>query len=113
MTDQAISLEELLEKDGVPVTTAFLIYQTPEGQWSATPDFDELDLNPTRKATFDDIISGASAVVAGCTAQQAAMTTLVMMEQRAQAQMAAMQQQQEANRAASLIDPSKLRNPRA
>ena len=113
MAEQAISLEELMKKDGQPVTTAFVVYQTPEGQWAASADFDEMEFNQTRKATFDDIISGSSAVVAGCTAQQAAMTTLVMMEQRAQAQMAAMQQQQEANKVASLIDPSKLRNPRA
>lgn len=112
MAEQAISLAELMTKDGEAVVTAFLVYQTLEGQWVATAEITK-DVSPDRASTLDDIIGGASAVVAGCTAQQSAMMTLMMMEQRAQAQMAAMQQQQETSRVASLIDPSKLRNPRA
>lgn len=111
--EQAISLEELMAQRGSDVHTAFTVYQTLEGQWVVTPEIGELNLTPERQATFDDIIGGSSAIVASCTAQQAAMTTLTIMEQRAAQQMQAMQQQQAASKVASLIDPSKLRNPRA
>src|SRR5690349_6503802 len=97
---QETNLKLLMEQSGTDVTTAFMVFQTPEGQWSAT-------------AELDDIIGGSSAVVVGCTAQQSAMTTLFLMEQKAQQQMQMIQQQQEAQKVASLIDPSKLRNPRA
>src|SRR5690349_1308930 len=102
-----------MEQSGTDVTTAFMVFQTPEGQWSATAEFDDMKFNLDRKATLDDIIGGSSAVVVGCTAQQSAMTTLFLMEQKAQQQMQMIQQQQEAQKVASLIDPSKLRNPRA
>jgi hypothetical protein len=110
--DQAISLEELMKQDGQPATTAFLVYQV-DGQWAAAADYEDLELSLERKATLDDIIAGVSAVKVGASAQHTAMTTLFMMQQQTMIAQQKMQQQQEANKIASLIDPSKLRNPKA
>lgn len=111
--EQELNLAELMEKVGKSVTTAFLVYQTLDGNWIATADFQNENLDLERTATFDDIIGGASAVTSGCTAQQAAMHTIMMMEQRAQVMQEQMRQQAEAQKVSQLIDPSKLRNPRA
>jgi hypothetical protein len=111
--DQATSLEELMKQHGEPATTAFLVYQTSEGQWAAAADYEEMELSLERKATLDDIIAGVSAVKVGASAQHTAMTTLFMMQQQTMIAQQKMQQQQEANKIASLIDPSKLRNPKA
>lgn len=112
-TEQDNNLAALLENMGTPVTTAFLIYQTQEGNWTATAQFQELNLELDRESTFDDIIGGTAAVHAGCISQQSAMHTVMIMEQRAAALQEQMRQQAEANKVSSLIDPTKLRNPRA
>lgn len=109
---EKISLEDLMKQDGTPVTTAFIVYQTPEGQWTASATLD-MELNPERQATLDDIVSGTSTVKAGAVAQQTAMTTIVAMNQQAQAMQQHMLQQQEAAKVANLIDPRKMRNPNA
>lgn len=123
-----IDLEELRQKkafeelqaeksdspsSSTPVTTAFLVVQDKLGQWLALSDFDQHDLTADRVATMDDIIGGSAAVLTGCQSQQTAMSTVMMMQQQAQAMQQQMLQQQQAQKAASLIDPSKLRNPRA
>lgn len=53
------------------VTTAFLVYQLPNGSWNVTADAG-LPIVPSRPATPDDFISGASNVVAKTTASTAA-----------------------------------------
>jgi hypothetical protein len=112
-SEQEANLAELMGKLGKDVATAFLIYQTLEGNWVATAKFQEENLNLEREATFDDMIGGSAAVQSGCTAQQAAMHTVMVMEQRAAAMQEHMRQQAETQKVSQLIDPSKLRNPRA
>jgi|SRR5690242_268119 len=107
------TLDELMAEVGEAVTTAFLIYQTPEGQWIATSDYEEKKLNLERRATYDDIVGGCAAVGQGCSVQQSAIAVVQFMEQRAMAAQQAMMQQQQAAQTAKLIDPSKLRNPNA
>jgi uncharacterized protein with beta-barrel porin domain len=108
---QKKNLQELeAETDKNAVVTAFLITQTPEGQWVAHVDFKDMDLTMDRVATFDDIVAGAANIQAGATVQQTAMMTLHLMDQRAQMMQQQMLQQQDAQRAASLIDPTKLRS---
>lgn len=111
--EQAANLEELLSQKAPAVTTAFLVYQTEDGQWVADHDISGKEFELTRNATMDDIIAGVSAIYAGATAQQTAAATIIMMEQRAQVMQQQMRQQAESNKIASLIDPSKLRNPKA
>lgn len=111
--EQLTNLEELLEKNAQDVTTAFLVYQTEDGQWTATAKIDEVNLNLSRESTFDDIIAGSAAVHAGSIAQQTAMHTIMMMESRAAAAQKFMREQAESQKVSQLIDPSKLRNPRA
>lgn len=110
---QQQKLAELQANSGQEAVTAFLVYQTDEGQWVADVDFKDKDLSMTRTATFDDIIAGCANIQAGATVQQTAMMTLHLMDQRAQMMQQQMQQQQEAQRVASLIDPSKLRSKNA
>lgn len=112
-SDQAKTLDELMAETGEPVTTAFLVFQTPEGQWVCTSDYEDKVLNPSRQATFDDIVSGCAAVQQGCQVQQTALATIQFMEQRAIAAQQAMAQQQASANVAKLIDPTKLRNPKA
>ena len=101
---------ELLENSGVEeVTTAFLVVQDSKGQWAAYAEFADKDLSMARTATLDDIVGGCANVQIGCQTQQAAIATVVMMEQRAAQMQYQMQQQQDMQRAASLIDPNKLR----
>lgn len=109
---QKQAFEELMaEKDDTQkaVTTAFLIVQDSNGQWSAYHDYESLSLAVERQATFDDIVGGCENVKLGCQIQQTSMNTMIVMEQRAQAMQQQMIQQQEANKVASLIDPKKLR----
>lgn len=101
--------------NGLEVITAFLVIQTPNGQWSATSDFSQR-LSLQRAATVDDFIAGSENVKVGCTAQQNAVATMIMMEQRAQQiaqQQAALAQQKaaqaETDRIALALDPRKLR----
>lgn len=111
--EQHKNLDDLMEKLGEDVTTAFLVYQTQEGNWTATADFKNKNLNLDREATYDDIIGGSAAVHSGAIAQQTALHTLMMMESRAAQAQKFMQEQQAAAQAAKLIDPTKIRNPRA
>jgi hypothetical protein len=103
--------ELLAEKEDTTeeVTTAFLIVQGIDGQWSAYAEFADKDLDMQRTATMDDIVGGCANVGTGCQIQQTAMSTVIMMEQRAAMMQYQAQQQQEAQRISSLIDPSKLR----
>lgn len=107
--EQQSNLEELLGNLGEEVTTAFLVYQTTEGQWVAEANYSEKNFTLQRQAVLDDFIGGTSAVHAGASAQQTAMFTMLHMDQRARAVQQQMQQQQEASRISQLIDPSKLR----
>jgi len=115
-----IDLEELQKKQAAElladrdsgaeeVTTAFLIVQNKDGQWSAYADFAGMDVEMDRQATLDDIIGGCENVKVGCQTQQTAISTVIMMEQRAAMMQQQMMQQQEAQRISSLIDPNKLR----
>jgi len=98
-----------VEEEATVVTTAFLVVQGSDGQWAAFSEFDDLNLKQDRIATFDDIVGGCANVTIGCQVQQTALNTMVMMEQRAQQMQQQMRAQQEANKVASLIDPTKLR----
>lgn len=111
--EQHDNLDALIEKLGTDVTTAFLVYQTEDGQWTATAKIDEVNLNLNREATFDDIIAGSAAIHSGAVAQQTAMHTITMMEARAAAAQQFMREKQASAEAAKLIDPTKIRNPRA
>jgi len=111
--EQHKNLDDLMEKLGEDVTTAFLVYQTQDGNWTAVADFKNKNLNLDREATSDDIIAGSAAVHSGATSQQTAFFTVMMMEQRAAAAQKYMQEQAAAQQAAKLIDPTKIRNPRA
>lgn len=91
------------------VTTAFLLVQDTKGQWAAYAEFADKDLSMQRTATLDDIIGGCANVSVGCQTQQVAISTVIMMEQRAAQMQQQIMQQQDAQRAASLIDPRKLR----
>ena len=84
------------EKESQPVTTAFLVVQHENGQWSAHADWEELDIVASRKAHMDDFVSGAANIQTSVAVQQAAMHTLIAMNQQAQA----MQQQMEAQKIA-------------
>lgn len=87
------------EKSPQPVTTAFLVIQHENGQWSAHADWDELDIVPSRKAHMDDFVSGAANIQTSVAVQQAAMHTLIAMNQQAQA----MQQQYETQKLAQSL----------
>lgn len=117
---QTIDLEELRQKkafeelqaqkenepvEGTPVTTAFLIAQQPNGQWVALAEYKNIELEPERPATMDDIIGGCAAVQSGCEAHQTATAVMMYMNQQARQ----MQAQMDSQRVASMIDPSKLR----
>lgn len=116
-----IDLEELRQKKAFaeaevnnpsssqPVTTAFLVVQDANGQWSALAEYENADLDLQRKATFDDMVGGCANISMGCQVQQQAVASMVMMEQRAQQMQMFAQQQAESQRVASLIDPKKLR----
>lgn len=107
------ALEEILasqEQASQEVTTAFLVVQDTKGQWAAYADYQGLEINAQRQASLDDIVGGCANTIMGCQVQQTGISTVIMMEQRAQQMQQQMLQQQSANRAASLIDPSKLRS---
>jgi len=116
-----IDLEELAQKKkfedlmaerentSEQVTTAFLVVQGTDGQWTAYSEYMDKDLSLLRSASMDDIVGGCSNVVMGCQIQQSAVATMITMEQRAMQMQHQMRQQQEAQQALSLIDPSKLR----
>lgn len=82
------------EGSGTPVTTAFVVVQTDNGQWTAMPYDQAPELAPERVATLDDMIGGCAAIQTGCQAQQTAFQTIIMMNQQAQQMQAAMQNQQ-------------------
>lgn len=84
------------EKEPQSVTTAFLVVQHDNGQWSAHADWEELDIVASRKAHMDDFVSGAANIQTSVAVQQSAMHTLIAMNQQAQA----MQQQVEAQQIA-------------
>lgn len=112
-SDQLKTLDELMAETGEHAVTAFLVYQNAEGQWICTADYEGKNFNLDRQATFDDIVGGCAAVQQGCQVQQTALATLQFMEQRALAAQQMMAQQQAAAQTAKLIDPTKLRNPKA
>ena|SRR5215831_16667915 len=112
--EQNAAFEELMaQKSGDPVTTAFLVVQTPEGQWQAHADYSGMDIILDRSATLDDIIGGCAAVQAGATSQQTAFHTVVQMQQHAAVMQRKLQEQQEAAKISQLLDTSKLRSPLA
>lgn len=111
--EQAANLASLMGNLGDNVTTAFLVYQTEEGQWVADGEYEDKTFNLSRRATLDDLVGGCAAVQQGVAVQQTAISTVVAMEQRAAAVQRAMQEQQQAAQVSKLIDPSKLRNPKA
>jgi hypothetical protein len=82
------------DAEGRPVTTAFLIVQDTNGQWTALHDWSTLNLAPERPATLDDIIGGCGAIQTGCQAQLTAFQTVSMMQQQAQAMQQHYQNQQ-------------------
>jgi hypothetical protein len=104
-----IDLEELRQKkaaealeaerketqpEGRPVTTAFLVVQDTNGQWTALHDWSSFELAPERAATIDDIIGGSAAIQTGAQAQITAFQTVSMMQQQAHAMQQAYQNQQ-------------------
>lgn len=70
------------------VTTAFLVFQTQNGQWLATDDLG-MAIVPGRPPSPDDLISGSenirASVIAQKTAQITIQTQLAMARQQAQA----------------------------
>lgn len=103
--EQQAALDELKASAGasedapMEVTTAFLVVQHKNGQWSAHADYDEMALITDRKAHMDDFVGGAANVSLSCQVQQSAMHTLVAMNQQAQA----MQQQMESQKIAQSL----------
>jgi hypothetical protein len=81
------------EPEGRPVTTAFLVVQDTNGQWTALPYESAPELAPERMANLDDMIGGTAAIQVGCQAQQTAFQTVAMMQQQAQQMQAAIQNQ--------------------
>jgi hypothetical protein len=89
------------------VVCAFMVYQLPTGRWVASDDFSQ-SIIAMRGISPDDLISGASNVVAEVTARKAAdmaatttiQTQLAMARQAQQAQ-AAQQMSPEEQRAAA------------
>jgi hypothetical protein len=116
-----IDLEELRQKkafeeaeankvtDSFPVTTAFLVVQDKNGQWTAMANYEDRDFTLERRATFDDMVGGCANITMGCQVQQSSVATMILMEQKAQQMQMFAQQQAESQRVASLIDPKKLR----
>jgi len=102
-------LEDSKQEDIPEVTTAFLVVQDANGQWTAYHDFAGREFDLSHAATFDDIVGGCAAITMGCHVQQTAVATMMMMEQRAQQMQQQLAAQQEAQRVSSLIDPKKLR----
>ena len=92
------------------VTTAFLVVQGLDGQWTTVYDYADREYTPLRDPSLDDIVGGCSNIMMSCQVQQTAVATTITMEQRAMQMQQMAQQQAEANRVASLIDPRKLRN---
>ena len=109
-TEQELNLEALMERLGTEVNTAFLVVQSLDGNWTALPQFKDLNLDMTREAVFDDIVGGVSAVHAGCIAQQSAVQTVMIMQQQGARMQEQARQQQEANKVAQLLDPKLLRS---
>ena len=105
MTTQGELASQEPEEGGTPVTTAFLVVQHENGQWSAHADYDDLDYVPRRKAHMDDSVAGAANITVSCQVQQSAMHTLMAMNQQAQA----IQQQMETAKIAQGLDLSHLR----
>jgi F420-0:gamma-glutamyl ligase len=118
----AIDLEELRQKKAfeelqaerteeptTEVTTAFLVVQGLDGQWTAMHDFAGKEFTLQRDAIMDDIVGGCSNIMVGAQVQQTGVATVILMEQRAHQMQQQMIQQQQMQHAASLIDPSKLR----
>jgi hypothetical protein len=116
-----IDLEEMRQKkafeeaeanklsEAQPVTTAFLVVQDENGQWTALAEYEDKDFELSRRATFDDMVGGCANITMGCQVQQSAVATMIMMEQRAQQMQMFARQQAETQAVASLIDPKKLR----
>ncbi|MFI9271824.1 hypothetical protein ACIGXM_14055 [Kitasatospora sp. NPDC052896] len=66
------------------VTTAFLILQTEQGEWEATPDLD-MPLQPSRPASVSDMKHGAAEVVSDIEASKiAAMAAQLTIQQQMQ-----------------------------
>lgn len=103
--EQQAALDELKASagatEGAPmeVTTAFLVVQHKNGQWSAHADYDDMALITDRKAHMDDFVGGCANIQTSCLVQQGAMHTMVAMNQQAQA----MQQQLESQRIAQSL----------
>ncbi|APC46303.1 hypothetical protein HWB05_gp041 [Streptomyces phage BRock] len=102
--EQQAALDELKASAGgsegpMEVTTAFLVVQHKNGQWSAHADYDDMALITERKAHMDDFVGGAANISLSCQVQQSAMHTLVAMNQQA----TAMQQQMESQRIAQSL----------
>lgn len=49
-----------LPQEPVEVTTAFLVYQLPDGGWWEVSPLDQAELKPQREVTFDDMTAGCA-----------------------------------------------------
>lgn len=71
-------------KEITVVTTAFIVYQLPNGVWLISPDLNE-PLAPMRPPSMYDIYGGVTNVQADIAAQRAASLTIGTLQQQAQA----------------------------
>lgn len=91
------------------VVTAFIVFQLPNGRWSVTDDF-TTSMITMRGVSQDDLIAGASNVVAEVSARKAAdmaaqttIQTQLSMARQAQQQQAAQQMSPEQAAAAQAV----------
>lgn len=88
------------------VITAFLVYQTLDGQWIATSNYVEAELLDTaRPATGDDMVAACAVIENDIQAVKSAQHYQRLAIQTARA----LQEQQRAQQLASKLDLSKLR----
>lgn len=108
-TPQPVQPQEQVQEEPVApkrVTTAFIVFQLPNGQWMATDDL-AMAIVPARPPVPDDLIGGSENVKQQVIAQRAAPLTARLTVQTiraaAQQEQAAMPTAEEAAAAASVM----------
>ena len=91
----------------VRVTTAFVVYQTPGGQWFASDDLEAV-IVPTRKPGPDDLIAGTENIKAQTIGSMTARMTAKLTVQTQMAMAQQMQQQQLSPDEAAAVAASKV-----
>lgn len=99
--EERAKLDALASETPTEVVTAFVVYQTPNGEWAATSDLDQL-FSIQRSPTPDDLTAGSAVVmrdiqIQATAAETAQLTTrAVIQNMLALSQQAAEQQQVQA-----------------